>query len=513
VQTGIQEPSSWKYPTRGIAIRLFLTCWLVYSAHFTTNIVREIYLTLSIGDHASFQVNEYANMHPDIFEKEGYGWHIGSNPGVSMLAAIPYAMLRPITDRVVERVRQAREADPAAEPPEYDSPWPMARQFFRESWERGFDVKFGLAAVVTQWFCMAPSSALAVVLMFYLMRNLFRSDRTALWLALLYAFATPVFFRTGFLNHNLMLGHIAFAGFLAIWNPWNSDSLSVRTRYLLAGAAGGTAVLFDYSGGILLLALFFYGLARDFRSGDAGGMIRNGFHYFLGTLPPVLLLWFYQWQSFGNPILPGQHWMPPVEWIEDGYQGFTLPQMELFSMLGFDYRFGLFVVCPMMLLALLLPFFRNRGQVGMPRFEMYAILLTFAALWIFFSCVSYTRLQFNTGIRYMAPIFPFLFVPAAAMLVKLPARVIYFVALLSLVISWPLAMHREVESGPGILEPIISVFAGGLKLPVLTLLSRMEGVWSEYLIHGYSAIPVFVLLGFMLVGIWYPFHGRQHEGR
>ena len=112
MQTGIQEPSSWKYPTSGIAIRLFLTCWLVYSAHFTTNIVREIYLTLSIGDHASFQVNEYANMHPDIFEKEGYGWHIGSNPGVSMLAAIPYAMLRPITDRVVERVRQAREANP-----------------------------------------------------------------------------------------------------------------------------------------------------------------------------------------------------------------------------------------------------------------------------------------------------------------------------------------------------------------------------------------------------------------
>ncbi len=127
MRTAIQETSSWIYPTRGIAIRLFLTCWLVYSAHFTTNIVREIYLTLSIGDHASFQVNDSANMHPDIFEKEGYGWHIGSNPGVSMLAAIPYAMLRPLTDRIVDRVRQSREADPSSEPPEYDSPWPMAR--------------------------------------------------------------------------------------------------------------------------------------------------------------------------------------------------------------------------------------------------------------------------------------------------------------------------------------------------------------------------------------------------
>ena len=233
--------TQWGYTQAGIAIRLFLTCWLVYSAHFTTNIVRELYLTLSIGDHLSFKVDDYANMHPDIFEKEGYGWHIGSNPGVSMLAAIPYALLRPLTDRIVERVQQARAANPDQGPPAYDSPWPMAREFYQESWKRGFDIKFGLAAMVTQVLCMAPSSALAVVLMFYILGTLTRSNRTALWLALLYAFATPVFFRTGYLNHNLMLGHIALLGFAAIWNPWQSTRWSARARYLLAGAAGGTA--------------------------------------------------------------------------------------------------------------------------------------------------------------------------------------------------------------------------------------------------------------------------------
>ena len=94
--------------TRQIARRLFVTCWLVYALHFATNTVREIYPALAIGDHFSFRVDEYANMHPDLFEKPGYGWHIGNNPGASMVAAIPYALARPLIDPIVRRVQQQR---------------------------------------------------------------------------------------------------------------------------------------------------------------------------------------------------------------------------------------------------------------------------------------------------------------------------------------------------------------------------------------------------------------------
>ena len=97
-------PEPWIFPSRSVARRLFFTCWLVFALHFATNTVREIYLALGIGDHFSFRVDEYAHMHPDLFEKEGYGWHIGNNPGVSMLAAIPYALTRPIIDSIVKRV-------------------------------------------------------------------------------------------------------------------------------------------------------------------------------------------------------------------------------------------------------------------------------------------------------------------------------------------------------------------------------------------------------------------------
>src|SRR5512145_3354395 len=149
--------------TAQIARRLFVTCWMVYVLHFATNIVREIYPALAIGDHLSFRVDEYAHMHPDLFEKEGYGWHIGNNPGASMVAAIPYALARPIIDPIVAHVNQRRMASGHTEPPSYNSPWPMAREFYQEAWRRGLDVKFGLAAFVMQSLCMAVISGLGVV--------------------------------------------------------------------------------------------------------------------------------------------------------------------------------------------------------------------------------------------------------------------------------------------------------------------------------------------------------------
>src|SRR5215471_2400933 len=102
------HPAAWGLSTRGIAVRLFVTCWAIYALHFATNTVREIYPALAIGDHFSFRVDEYANMHPDLFEKPGYGWHIGANPGASMLGAAPYFLSRPLLDRVVEKVNRAR---------------------------------------------------------------------------------------------------------------------------------------------------------------------------------------------------------------------------------------------------------------------------------------------------------------------------------------------------------------------------------------------------------------------
>jgi hypothetical protein len=494
------HPAPWIHSPRGIAVRLFLTCWLVYSIHVATNTVREIYLALAIGDHLSFQVNEYAHMHPDLFDKPGYGWHIGANPGASMLGAVPYAVSRPVVDRIVAAVNRSRAN--AKEPPVYNSPWPLARKFFEDSWRRGYDIKFGLAAIIMQAFCMAPISALGVVAMFYLLRRVFGSDRTGLWMALLYGFGTPAFFRTGYLNHNLMLGTFAFLGFLAMWNPGRSPRISQNWRFFLGGLAGGAALLMDYSGVVFLLGLFFYAVAKAGGIRDAGRTFRLSSWYVAGTLGPVFLLWFYQWASFGNAFLPGQHWMPAVDWIEDGYQGFTLPQAELLRKLLFDYRYGLFATCPLFLLALLAPMW-NRGVRRVIDSREFLVLLGMpVGLILFCGGISYTRLQYNTGLRYLAPLLPFLFVPAVVALGRLHRRTQYFIAVAAVTQAWSMAMYRDVERGAGVLDPILHVIAGGFQLPALTVLSRMTQ-YADYTGAGVSPLPIMAIAAAVISGFWY----------
>ncbi|MFN2399237.1 MAG: hypothetical protein ABR543_11440 [Gemmatimonadaceae bacterium] len=499
----VRQPTSWRMPPRAIAWRLFFTCWIVYALHFATDVVREHYPAIALGDHFSFRLDEYAGLHPDLFEKPGYGWHIGNNPGVSILAAIPYALARPVIDPLVASVKERRAASGLTDPPEFMTPRPNARKFFAESWRRGLDIKLGLAALVTHALFMVPSSALGVVFMFFALRAVFASDRRALWLSLLYAFGTPVFFRTGFLNHNLMLGHIAFMGFLAIWNPLRSPRVSSERRYLLAGLAGGTALLFDYSGVIFLLGIFGYGAVKRWRESSPRDAVRHSAMYVVGTLPPVVVLLFYQWRSFGNAFFPGQHWMPPVRWIELGYQGYGGPQLELLYALAFDHRFGLFMAAPVLLLALACPW-ANRGERRvLPALEELVCLALFIVLWMFFSGSNYTRLQWNTGVRYMTPILPFIFLPAAIVLVRMRLRAVYVISLFSFILAWCMAMNREVWRPLGVLEPIARILVGGFELPALTTLSRMPGMFGTYVGDGVSPLPLFILAGAVIYLIWW----------
>lgn len=480
-------------------LRLFFTCWIGFCAFFATDFVREHYLVLSIGDELSYRLDEYADLHVDIFWTEEHGAHHGANPGASMLAAPVYWAFSPIINGIADRVVAGRAANPGAEPV-YDDPRPARRKFFQETWRRGLDIKFGLTGAVVQAFCMAPMSALAVVLLFTLLRLRRLSQSLSIALALLYAFGTPIAFRTGYLNQNIMVGHFTFATFMLLWWPEGSPPWRERTRLVLAGVSAGMALLCDYSGGVTCAVFGLYALSRLMEDRPFVPAALTSLWFLVGVLGPLLLLWQYQWASFGHFLYPGQHYMPSVDWIEVGYKGFGGPQPDLLLLLLFEYRYGLFITAPLLLLAFAAPLVMRGERALLPPRETWTLWAFSAVMIVFFSAVQYTRLQFVTGMRYLMPVVPTLFLLAAAVLIRVPRWVAYPWIGVGLLVSLSIAMVRYQF---GVHGSILRVFLEGVQLPWLSTLGRMAGAYAPFLEDGnVAAGPTIVLVGIVVALIW-----------
>lgn len=485
-----------------IRLRLFLTCWLVYVLHFATDFSREHYLVVSIVEDRSYALDKYYGLHVDIFQNPPHapvqGAHHGANPGISMLAAVPYFLTRPAVEWVVARDLAARQArgDTSAV---YRDDRPRRVAFYQATRHMGLDVRFGLVAAITLALFMAPLTAGSAVLMYSVLGAVGLTQRRALWLSLLYAFGTPVFFRTAYLNQNLGLGIFVFTAFVLLWNPRGLTPWSERTRLLVAGLLGGLAFLSDYSGAVLAGLLGLYAWWRRAEERGFGGGFRDAMWYAAGVVPGVLLLWHYQWASFGHPFYPPQHWMAPVKWIDVGYQGVGGVTPELLKMLLVDPRFGLFVAMPLSLLALAAPWLARRGFGPLPRREALVCLGLSAALVLFFSTVQYTRLQYVTGIRYLAPLFPFLFLAAVPALLRLPRAITFGVAFGSVVISWSLAMVRSQGT---VLDNVQRALVEGFQLPWLTVLGKMSTQYLPWLEGKPSALPWMVIGGVLIAFVW-----------
>ncbi|MCI0791810.1 MAG: hypothetical protein J4O02_08575 [Chloroflexi bacterium] len=483
---------------RSIAVRLFITCWLVYGAHFATNTVREIFPALSLGDHLSFDVSEYKGLHPDIFELPGRGVFINNNPGASILGAVPYIITRPVIDFAVDRVQAMREAT-GQKPPEFDTQFPMRAEFYRAAFEKGLDVKFALGAAVMQSLLMAPVSALGVVVMFLVLVRLTGSTRSSLLLALLYAFATPLLYRTAQLNHNLLLMHFAFFAFVLIWRPWDENGKPNRASYLLAGILAGWTVVFDYSGMVTVLALGIYVGFRWLKYPTTVRSYADLALFAAGTAIAAAVLMGYQWSSFGHPIFPAQTYMPSTEFSVSGYSGLSWPSLDLLWRSAFGLKFGLFAFAPILVFALYVPgWFKGRASfIG--RRETWFILLLTAVFFIFSAANQFGYLQFNTGVRHMVPVVPFVFLLAAGVLLRMPTRLAIAVGVIGTYWSWSLAMYREVGDGHplGVLEAVTRTTLDGVRLPWLTTLEQLG-----YVPDGALAAPMLLMLGVAIILVW-----------
>lgn len=487
---------------RAITTRLFLTVWLVYAAFLTTNVVRETYLAVAIGGHASIRVDPYLGLHPDLFEIPGRGGYINSNPGASLLGAVPYLAARPF----IAGLFAWRPGLGAPKPPTtYDDPRPNRTNFMNEMRARGLDVRLALAAIATQAGLMAPLGALAVVALFGYLRARGESERTALWLALLYAFATPLLFRSAFLNQNALLAHAVLFAWIVLTRPSGTSPGTSRTGpWTVAGALLGFGLLLDYSAAPLALVFGAWALFEGWRQAGAIGAFRLGGACLAGAVGPVLLLLGYQWLAFGVPWYPAQRYMPATEFSVRGWNGFTPPSVDLLWRNLVDPRYGLFAFAPVLAAGLAAPFVR-RGPADPDRREMAVALLAFAALLLFSSANQFAHLQWNTGVRYLVPVAPLLFLLAVPVLRAMPVWLAGTLVGSSVVISFAVSMMRE--DVPSSLAMLVT---SGPTLPILIVLQKTAAAYAPFLAGGmqpYGMLAV-VAVGVAVALIWRI--GRSH---
>ncbi|MEX2048825.1 MAG: hypothetical protein WEB90_04545 [Gemmatimonadota bacterium] len=480
-------------PRRSTALRIFFTGWILFSAHFSSNVVRETYLAITLGESLSVRVDEYMGLHPDLFGIPGRGAYINSNPGASILGAVPYALARPFLDALY----RARPDLVAPKPPAtYDDPRPNRTAFMNESRARGLDIKLGLAAAVTLVGLMAPASALAMVLMYYFLSARLKDERQATWLALLYGFGTPIFFRTAFLNQNLLLAHFVLIALAALVWPRSEGAGPSRRSERVAGFCLGVSILLDYSAAPMALAFGAWIVGTRWLDTGAGAAVRGGLDFSLGAAGPILTLLSYQWAAFGSPWFPAQRYMPPTEFSVLGWNGMTLPTPELLVGNLLDPTYGLLAFCPMLVAAAAAPFLRNHSGAPGAR-ELLLIFGSTVALWLFASANQFSNLQFNTGVRYLVPAVPLLFVALVPVLLRAPRLLVWALVLPTMAISWSVSMARE-----DVPTSLTRVFLMGPELPWVTVLARMASGYTPFLADGVSPLMILAALAVVVWLIW-----------
>ncbi len=520
-----------------VPVRIFLICWIVFTVHFATNVVREHYPAFALIERGNFQCDEYWDeetetfLHADIFWHDDGHAYVGNNVLGAVIAVPPLLLFDPLLDWLQRR--QLARLEASDEPPEatYDTPHPIRRRMFAAVKRKGLDLRFGASTAITSAFVMAPLSALLVVLLYRTLLGRGVPRGRATWLALLFAFGTPVFYRTAHLNHNMFLMEAVFAAALLLWvRPEESFPLS-RARRLGAGALAGAAFALDYAGAVPCAVLYAYLVLARVPSGGWWRALKESAPFVLASLPGLVFLLLTQWWMYGDPFTPGQFVMPPVNYTEEGVKGISWPSLEVFVKNLFSPGWGLFTFGPLLLVALL-PLRGAREELRLvPRRERLffgALVLTFM---LFCAANVYSLMQFNTGFRYLLPVVPFLYLAACEPMARWSRPTLAVVSALAVFHTWVLTTARVVRdteknlrdlavargvpewSLPDYWSTLLSETAvplsyrvlleEGPQLPWLAVLRRTSG-GEGGLLHGpLLPLAILALTGLAVAAVWW----------
>src|SRR5262245_63592614 len=112
---------------RSVRLRLFLAVFAGASLLFATNLAREHYPAFALAQHGTLRCDEWAGLHPDLFQHSDGHWYANNQVGASLVAAPVLRLFSPLLDRLEAIGKEQAAADAAkaaAEPARFDSDYP-----------------------------------------------------------------------------------------------------------------------------------------------------------------------------------------------------------------------------------------------------------------------------------------------------------------------------------------------------------------------------------------------------
>lgn len=345
-------------------------------------------MVVAVVDDGTFQIDPYVKNTVD-YAKVGEHYYSDKAPGTAFVGIPVYAALRlvlglPVMAGVMERLNNnaALQATLRAD----------GTGLLEEK------VRFAIAQVALTFVAAALPGALLGLLMFLLLGRFTPSVWKRALVVLAYGLLTPAFaYSNAFYGHQLSAACL-FAAFYLLFMPAGR----ISTPALLgAGFLMGYSVFTEYPTALVVIILVGYAAYRLRRE-----LPRLAWVALPGLVVAAALL-VYNNAVFGSPFELGYSFSEL--WVDEhstGFMSLTVPSLTALYGVTFGLFRGLFVLSPVLLLAV--PGFVQWWRSKEERAAWWvALLITLVILWFNISSSMWWG-GFAIGPRYMLPMLPFL---------------------------------------------------------------------------------------------------------
>jgi len=444
-------------------------------------------MVVAVVEDGTFRIDDYVQNTVD-YAKVGEHYYSDKPPGAAFLGIPVYAVLKVILDLPIMDSTMDRLANNEA-----------LKTTLREGGTGLLEnkVHFAIAQTALTFVASALPTALMGALIYRLLARFTTKPWPRIGVVLGYGLLTPAFAYAGsFYGHQLSAACLLTAFYLVFMGS-NVGTEPLSTRLLLGvGFLLGYSVITEYPSVLIVGILFLYTFYKLSNRRRISWVILTGALVAAGWMT-------YNTYIFGSPFELG--YSHSELWTEQHHTGFmslTRPHWEALWGITFSPFRGLFVLSPLLLLAV--PGFVLWYRSGEHRPEFWITLTNVSAMFLFNSSSIMWWGGFTIGPRYLLPMLPFMALPILFVFCEWENRTWMRVlsCLLfawSLIATWGLTLAGQAFPSDSVRNPLVEYawpnWQRGNIARNLGMFLHLRGILS--------LLPLLVGITALLAALWF----------